>query len=449
MKKIKKFFGLGLLVPLSGIALVACGTPNNQTPSKPKEGTTQDQGTGFSQPAVDKLAQDNKAKIETAAQDNNKHFKTNFALVTADGTVFDGSFNQSSFEAIKKFVSLTKDNAKQRHIDSATANLSQTYTSLLVTEANVWVLSGFQHGNAIETWLKQGNNLESFKTKNIIIIGIDWAQATESSIPNGRMISIQYNVEEGAWIAGYAAADFLAAKYPNDENKRKLTSFGGGDFPAVTDFIVGFLTGVKAYNEENESKKTKVSSSTIDLTTGFNASSAESVTKISSISNAGDPTIIFPVAGPQTQNVLNAIKGKSDKYVIGVDVDQSKTFKGAGESEKFFTSVEKGLGTSIFQVATALFTKENNSKLLGGFQFNSKNGVVKLGYHDLFTNVSPNALTGDDKTLAEASIKKAVDKFKELTNSKESEVKTTLKITTAAPGQGSTILSELIQEINK
>ncbi|MBG0730562.1 BMP family ABC transporter substrate-binding protein [Mycoplasma sp. 'Moose RK'] len=429
--RIKTFLGLGLATPLTMAALLAgsCSAISETTITDVSKIST--------------VVESRKAEILAANNDETKHFHMNLAIVTADGKVNDNSFNQSSWEAIRQFAKLTDSETKP--IDSATSDLQGKYNALINTNSNVWVLSGFQHYDAVKAWLGNAENKKMLQEKKIIIIGIDWP-AGENDVPQGHLIRLNYKTEEAAWIAGYANASFLAQKFPNDANKRSAISVGGGAFPSVTDFIAGYLTGIKAFNTESNSKKTKITDDKINISTGFAPNATAKVT-LENLATNGSPTTLLAVAGPLTSIFSDFVKDKNDRYLIGVDTDQSLIY--TESKAKFFTSIEKRLGESVFNVLTDLYTKKQGSQNLGEFSLGAKNAFVKLGYKNKFVGVSDSSLEGNDKVLADKALSEAKAKFEEKTKNKSGEeIRTTLSIP-AMSGDQAAELTKLVKEINE
>ncbi|UWD34026.1 BMP family ABC transporter substrate-binding protein [Mesomycoplasma molare] len=364
-------------------------------------------------------------------------------LLTAGGNVNDKSFNQSLWEAISQHSSQA-DRKDNKYILGNSSKLEDSYNALMSQDSNVWVLTGFQHGDQFAPWYAK--NKENFDKKGIIVIAIDW-DAEDSKVPAGKFISLNYNTDEAGWIAGYAIADYLATKETNDEN-RKVVTFAGGAGAGVTDFIAGYLSGIKKYNSEN-SKVTKLHTDNLELNAGFVSSDSKSDAIVNGVVATG-AKVILPVAGSLTSNTLNHIKtANKSQLIIGVDTDQSKAFE--KDKNLFFTSIEKRLGNTLYRVITDLFVKKGNkSDIISGFEFGKTNAHLKLGYHDGFVGVSPSSI--EDKVAADASLKKAEDKFKELvTVENKSNVKTILEIPSlSALGEGNKEkLENIVKEINK
>ncbi|WP_337897757.1 BMP family ABC transporter substrate-binding protein [Mesomycoplasma ovipneumoniae] len=446
--KWNKFLKLGLVMPISVIGVIAsCGNGHSndegtkktpESPSTPGSGQTQSI-TDVSK--ISELVSSRKDEISAAKADPSKHFAMNIAIVTADGVVTDKSFNQSSWEAIQQIAAIT--GSEITPIDSSTNDLPQKYNSLINTNKNIWVLSGFQHNDALKAWLALPENKESFINKKVIVIGID-LPGLDDVIPQGQYIRLNYKSEEAAYIAGYANAAFLAAKYPNNAARRSAIAVGGVIFAPVTDFIAGYLAGIKAYNAENPTKKTKITADKITLNTNF-AVNATSKTTLENLAANGSPSTLLAVAGPLTEIFADIAAGDHDRFLIGVDTDQSLVY--TRSQRRFFTSILKNLGYSLFSVLADLYTKKSSSKYLGGFVQSQKNAFVKLGYKDKFVDIADSTLPDSDKTLANKAIEDAKKHFEEKT-ANSTDVRKTLNIPLMDTDQQARI-DKLVSEINK
>ncbi|OYD26748.1 nucleoside-binding protein [Mycoplasma testudineum] len=362
--------------------------------------------------------------IETAANkvltDNIANLKTfHIGIFTAGGAVTDKSFNQSSYEAAvllnNKIVELNPD-AKisvTPHDEPASddTSLGNTYTAGLKNGENIWVLSGFQHGSAFANWYKIASNKASFDAAKITVIGIDWS--ADPAVAPGRIITLNYKTQEAGYIAGYASGKYLAETYPSDASKRVLATFGGAEFPGVTDFIDGYLAGAAKWNSENPTLKSTWYAKGVRLDTGFNPSVQENSTKVRGVVNAASkPQLIFSVSGPFTGTVIETITANnSEAKVIGVDADQSLSF--AASRNLFFSSVTKNIGLSLYQVLAPLAVGFYTDELIkiSGFVDGTTNGALKEGVSRDFVGVTKTYLPSAADQVAQAALDAGRAKF--------------------------------------
>ncbi|WP_025755188.1 BMP family ABC transporter substrate-binding protein [Mycoplasmopsis cricetuli] len=397
------------------------------------------------------VVQAKQAEVEKAITEN-KIAKLDIVLVTASGRVDDKSFNQSLWEAISQHSKQVKNN-DNNYINADATKLGETYTNLVNSNKNVWVLTGFQHGTEFEKWYKIEQNKKAFDDKNIIIIGVDW-DLQDDNVKPGSLISLLYKTEEAGWMAGWASAKYLSETVEKDED-RKVNTFGGGAGVGVTDFIAGYLQGIKKYNE-NSSKITKISTNTISLNTGF-ISNENTKNTISSII-ATNPKIILPVAGSLTAETGQlAYNSENKPYIIGVDTNQAGLF-GEDVEKLFFTSIEKKIGNTLYRTLTDLFVqKGSNSDIIPNFVLGSKNEHAKLGFNVDAVGLSPSTIAKTtnndtrDTSKAQPAIDAAIAKFKEITQN-QSDIRKTLNIPELKNGDDKgniTKINNLVKEINE
>ncbi|MBN3534848.1 BMP family ABC transporter substrate-binding protein [Mycoplasma procyoni] len=411
MKFTKKLL-LGLGTSFTGlasvVAMASCNSNSNSASSSTDN--TKNYAKNDYAGIADLVA--SKATEVKAAIDANKTKELKIVLMTAGGKVNDKSFNESLWEAVSKHSTQT-NNKVSRYVEPSESNLSDSYDALIKTDANVWVLTGFQHGDAFTKWYKNPLKKQSFDAKHPIVIAIDW-ESNDDLLPKGQFISLNYRTEDAGWIAGYAAADYLAQTVA-DDSKRNTVVFGGHNGAGVTGFIAGYLGGIYKYNEENE-KVTKLTGDKIVLNTGFDPSQTKNKTLVDTLVSEKEPKIVLPVAGTFTNVALEDVKkANKGQLIIGVDTDQSKPF--ATDASKFITSIEKRLGATLYRVLTDLFIKKGDkSDIISTFTegASGKNAHVYLGYYDGFVGVSKSSLAGDNKDKAQAALDRAVAKFKEL-----------------------------------
>jgi basic membrane protein A len=125
----------------------------------------------------------------------------------------------------------------------------------------------------------------------------------------------------------------------------KLGFMGGMAVPAVIRYGYGFVKGA-----EDAAKEAGVAEVTINYnyTGGFDATPEAQAMAASWYKDGVE--IIFGCGGAVGNSVMAAAEAaEGDKYVIGVDVDQSP------ESETVVISAMKGLKASVYQTITAYY----------------------------------------------------------------------------------------------
>ncbi|QZE12284.1 BMP family ABC transporter substrate-binding protein [Mycoplasma sp. Ms02] len=369
-------------------------------------------------------------------------------LITDEGDTNDKSFNQSSWEALEL---LQKQYGVKVKTVKPTGGFAQAYSNALDDGSTLWVLSGFKHGDPITKWLKENNRWKQVKAQNIKIVAVDFDlgdQELKAQLPN--FYSLQYNTREGGWMAGYASAKFLAQKYAKQPERRVVATFGGGAFPGVYDFNIGYLRGILDWNEQNPTLKVKHGND-LNLDSGFEPGDKMTSSVQDAINTAG-VSIVLPVAGPATGVVLaelNKIPTKKDVYVIGVDVDQSNTY--VSDKGRLATSITKGLGQSVYDIISDIAlkgTEEYEPK------FDKNERTSSFSYvgdaQNNWTGVADATLANeDDNSKMNEALSEARSKFTKL-SAEDKEFIASYKLTKNSEPikSGSELLGKLIEKSN-
>ncbi|UUM19268.1 BMP family ABC transporter substrate-binding protein [Mycoplasma sp. 1018B] len=328
------------------------------------------------------------------------------AVVTDGGVLEDKSFNQSSWEAIVDLAEQNKIPANKYNVyQTVGENFAEQYDAAVNNGAQILVLTGFHHGEKFGLWTQNERNKQRIKDNKMIIIAIDFGfdfndkDYKHMSDLEGYIISIQYNTKEAGFIAGHAVANFLKDKKAEE---RTFSAFGGGAFPGVTDFIEGFMKGIYEFNNKNLDKKTtiKTNNNEVYLDSFFNPSDTEKQTLVRVNSIDLKPTVILPVAGLWNQFVSSQ---PSVPYLVGVDTDQA--ISDHSQSSKYFTSIIKKIGQSLYDVVGAIISEK--ASYLNGFELGVKNATVVNGVKEGWTGVTSTHLQGNETALANASLEEA------------------------------------------
>jgi len=283
-----------------------------------------------------------------AACDTKKTYE--IGLVTDVGTINDKSFNQGAWEGVEKYAEEFNISYKYYQPDSKTTEDYVKSIEVAVNNgAKVIVTPGYLFENAI--WLVQD---EYPFVKFILLDGApnnvtDWGDddTPPTTIENKPMnfeigsnvYSVFYAEHESGFLAGYAAVK---------EGFTKLGFMGGMSVPAVVRFGLGFVQGANyAANE-----MTALGDDSIEIKFEYLNSFAPDnahQTKAASWYSSGTE-VIFVAAGGAGNSVMKAAEqATGDKYVIGVDVDQS------AESDTVITSAKKELAISVYDVLTEIY----------------------------------------------------------------------------------------------
>lgn len=311
----KKFLALALAaVMLLSVCLVGCGTkdPANTGDSQKTEDTQKTEKTdpaGKTDLPVGDIA-DNMTSADG---------KYEIAFVTDVGSLKDQSFNQGTWEGVKKYA---YDNDKSykyyQPANGDKATDDDRFNAMKAAAdagAKIIVCAGFLQ----ETALRKA--AETFPEVKFVFI---------DGYPIGfkNVAPISFQEEQSGYLAGYAAVK---------EGYTKLGfSGGGGENPACCRFGYGFVQGANDAAKA-DGKTVEMNYSWLFGNT-FSASS-ELQTMLNGWYTNGTE-VVFCCGGSMCQSAF-AAAAANDGVVIGVDVDQSS------QSETVVTSAMKGLSESV------------------------------------------------------------------------------------------------------
>jgi basic membrane protein A len=188
-----------------------------------------------------------------------------------------------------------------------------------------------------------------------------------------------YAVDQGGFLAGYVAASVTRTG--------KVGTFGGVNFPAVTDFMDGFTLGVAYYNQKN-STKVEVLGWDLEKHDGLFTGSfvkTDEGRRIGEMLLEQGVDIILPVAAHAGLGAAAAIQEHGDAYLIGVDTDWVITYP--EYAAVILTSIEKRLDVSVVSAVQAIV----DGTFTGGTHLGTlENGGVRIAsFHNLDELVSP------------------------------------------------------------
>ena len=306
----KKILAL-LLVLAMALSLVACGGGSKEPADNAATG-----GYDYDSIPNEMTSEDGKYQI---------------AFVTDVGTLMDKSFNQGTWEGVKRYAS---ENGKAyKYYQPANGNQAtddDRYNAMKAAVENgaeIVVCAGFLQYTALEKAAT-----EFADTKFVFIDG--WGTGLEN------VMAIDFQEEQSGYLAGYAAVK-------EGFTKLGFSGGGGGANPACCRFGYGYVQGAQAAAAE------------LGITVEMNYSweygaefsaSAELQTMLNGWYTNGTE-VIFACGGSMCQSAF-AAAGANDGYVIGVDVDQS------AESEYVITSAMKGLQESVMVACDTFYKGE-------------------------------------------------------------------------------------------
>lgn len=145
--------------------------------------------------------------------------------------------------------------------------------------------------------------------------------------------------EEGAFLAGAAAAKVTLSDIEYANEAKKVGFIGGQDMPVIREFYTGFEQGVKYVDPDIEVLVTYLGDF-FDPVKGKTAAKQL---------YAQDVDIIFQAAGQSGQGVLEAAK-EENRYAIGVDANQNGIQPG-----HVVTSMVKDLDGAVYDIFKMIY----------------------------------------------------------------------------------------------
>ena len=297
-----------LLVLAMALSLVACGGSKDDAAAS----------TGFDYNAIPN---------EMTAEDG----KYQVAFITDVGQLMDKSFNQGTWEGVKRYA--TENGKAYKYYQPANGDAAtdddryDAMKAAVDNGAEIVVCAGFLQATALEVAAK-----EFVDTKFVFIDG--WALGLEN------VMAIDFQEEQSGYLAGYAAVK-------EGYTRLGFTGGGGGANPACCRFGYGYVQGAQAAAAEL-GVNVEMNYSW-EYGASFSAS-AELQTMLNGWYTNGTE-VIFACGGSMCQSAF-AAAGANDGVVIGVDVDQS------GESEYVITSAMKGLAEAVMVACDTFYKGE-------------------------------------------------------------------------------------------
>ncbi len=298
-------------------------------------------------------------------------------IVSDSGGFDDRSFNQSSYEGLKKAETDLGIQINQAESQAET-DFGPNVDSMVQAGCNLTVTVGFLLADTTKAAAEA--NVDS-----------NFAIVDDNSIDLPNVKPIIYDTAQAAFLAGYAAAA--------TSESGKVATYGGINIPTVTIFMDGFAEGVAHFNEENDADVQLLGwdkeSQNGTFVGNFEDAAAGKTNTQNFINEGAD--IIMPVAGPVGSGTLDAVieanaAGK-DVKAIWVDSDGYET---AGKGEEFIlTSVMKLMGDAVEDViSTDVEGNFDNTPYVGTLE---NGGVALAPFHDQEANVPADLQTTLDE----------------------------------------------------
>lgn len=320
------------------LSLTACGNKDDKSTTSPQisKTTTQNEenkSTTKRQEQANKTDYDSIPDTMTAADG-----RYQIGFVTDVGVLKDKSFNQGTWEGVKKFA--YEKNKSYKYYQPAGgdhATDDDRYDAMKAAAdagAEIIVCAGLMQAAALKR--------AAIEFPDVKFVFIDGWLLYEGEDDNGEVLkniaAVDFREEQSGYLAGYAAVM---------DGYRRLGFSGGGSgtTPSCNRFAYGYIQGAEAAAKKLDTEiEMKFS---WEYGASFSAS-PELQTMLEGWYSNGTEAV-FICGGSMCQSGFAAASA-NDAAVIGVDVDQS------GDSDTVITSATKGLRESVGFVLDKLYT---------------------------------------------------------------------------------------------
>ena len=272
-----------------------------------------------------KTGYDYEAISDDCKSENGKY---QIAFITDVGQLKDKSFNQGTWEGVKRYASENGKTYKYyQPANGDQATDDDRYNAMKAAVdggAEIVVCAGFMQATALTKAAGEFTD-----TKFVFIDG--WA----TDMAN--IMSIDFQEEQSGYLAGFAAVK-------EGYTKLGFSGGGGGTNPACCRFGYGFVQGAQA--AAAEMGKTVEMKYSWNYGSSFGASD-ELKQMLGGWYTTGTE-VVFSCGGSMCVSAF-AAASENDAHVIGVDVDQSS------QSETVITSATKGLHEAVMYACDVFY----------------------------------------------------------------------------------------------
>ncbi len=318
----KKFLVVVLVVclTLSMFAFAGCGPATQEQPEESESAAP----TEAAEQPTEEAAEPTEAPAEGGAE---------VAMITDKGTIDDKSFNQGTWEGVEKYC--TDNNISSKYYKPAEATNAAYLESIALAVqggAKVIVTPGF----LFEVPIYEAQTTYP-DVKFVLLDGEPHTEDYATYKTESNVLCILFAEEQAGFFAGYAAVK---------DGFTKLGFQGGMAVPAVIRYGYGFLQGA-----EVAAKELGLAEGSISVM--YNYSGDFVATPDNQARAAGwyqtGAEVIFGCGGAVGNSVMAAAEASTDKWVIGVDVDQYN------ESATVISSAMKMLGNAVYQALDSYY----------------------------------------------------------------------------------------------
>lgn len=284
------------------------------------------------------------------------------AMITDSGDIDDRSFNQTTWEGIVAYAEANNVSHKYYKPLDVTYDAYVAAIDLAIKNgAEVVVTPGFFFEQAIYTAQTKHPNVKFLLIDGVPNNVMDWdtLQTIDGSPMDFKTAdntkSVIYQEEQSGFLAGYAVVK---------DGFDNLGFMGGIQVPAVQRFGIGWIAG--AYLAANElGISLTFTADHYEYLNSFEATDATK-NKATTWYNSG-VDVIHAAAGGAGNSVMTAASTLLNKWVVGVDVDQS------AQSPYVLTSATKALARTVQETLEEFYS----GNWINGEEINS--GAHNLG----------------------------------------------------------------------
>jgi len=320
----------------------------------------------------------------------------------AEGTDFlacavsdEGSWNDKSFNEVSMAGLLQAESELGVEIQDAESHTMEDFAPNL----EAMVAAGCDITFAVGFNIVDQVNEAALNNPDYNFVTIDGWKNDEAT-PN--LKAMQWDTTQSSFLAGYLSAAYSTTK--------TISTYGGMNIPAVTDFMVGYYHGAKYYEEETGTEVTVLGFDPANPDAGDYVGDFSNTAQAKAISEGhieAGADVILPVAGGLFSATSEAIN-ESGKDVVMLGVDLDVAANSPQYADQILTSVEKTINVSVFDVIS--------QSIDGGFSGDAYVGTLENDG----TRISP---LYDFEDKVDASIMEALEEIEQKIIAGEIETK--------------------------
>ncbi|WP_199622079.1 BMP family lipoprotein [Paenibacillus alkalitolerans] len=308
-------------------------------------------------------------------------------MVTDAGTIDDKSFNQGTWEGVKKAAEeLGIDSKYLKPAGTTEAEYMKEIGNLYDAGFKLVVTPGFKFETAI--FKAQDKHTDA---KFVLIDGAPHAADSAEAVVKDNTVSIFFAEHESGFLAGVATAVHL--------KEGEAGFIGGMEIPPVQKFNWGFQQGLK-YANENLGTNVTIKKENVVYQGSFDNLAAGQ--QLAAQMYDRGVKVIFAAAGGVGVGAINEAKtraeGGNEVWIVGVDVDQYADGIYKDDKSIILTSAMKKIDVAAYDMVIA----ESKGEFPGGqtLIFDAKNDGV--------------GLPAENPNLSEDAVSKAAEAFEKL-----------------------------------